>query len=359
MLNKISAIVRKKPLLFVGVLFTVFVVIIVIITLLLPKPDKYSAVDPASGETVSYIETGGPPAAGPEILGFDKLFNEKLSLSLNDVNNIKTVIQRFAHEKLPNTRRISLRTSSLSSTEETVSFNVAFNIDESEYKVSVKKSANSIGVSIYSLDNKPVFQLDNISSRMALSSPPYDSNTTDGNDSFIFSGLSTLSEHHSNSWVRGVTTTLKLYARLNNIKLEKISLVEGSWKEDTTLNNSSGPVKTTSFKVTGDKINLSVNIIEDHNTSIGLYDDNNLVFKTTAVLSERFIMVGNDLPNNMVGISPYKITLVNKNIPETKNQGLPPLKAGDTVTLYYACLAIAGGSGSGSSCRVYRYSFHY
>ncbi|MCL2280826.1 hypothetical protein FWC31_02990 [Candidatus Saccharibacteria bacterium] len=350
MFKKASVAFRENPLLAIVVVFVIFAVLIIAAVLVWPKGDKYLGTDPASGESVSYGDTGGGPILGPEMLGFSKLLDT--DWRLNDVNNIQIIIEHFAYNKLRGVKRISLQTSSIDVSENRLSFNVVVNVDESKYKVTVDKYDVSIDVSIYDSSDQLVFQFNDIWSNGTLSRPAYD---RDVSDEFIFNGLATLAQYRTDNWAGGVAATLKLYARSNGIKLERITLAGNRITKDSTGDMLWTQVQTSNFRTTGD-LTIEVNVVEKYDVAyIELYDSRSLVFKTTAGWPKNFVIVGDNLPTNTTNINSRDVTLTSEFVPKL-DEKLPPLKTGDVVNLYYSCPT---SDFQVDACWVYKYDLYY
>jgi hypothetical protein len=355
MFKKFSAMSQKNPLVFMAIVFIIFALIVVVISVLLPKPDKYVGIDPASREEVSREKTGGLEVEEINLLGFSKLLDPETQLSLNDVSNLKTILSQFADEELPNVKRISLEINSINVDGQNISFNIVVNVDENRFRVGLEKSTNKLDVSVYNLKGELIYQHKNVASNILMIGQVY----VFKNPNTILFRTQNLANNYSRELIEAIGVAIVLYARTTDLDLERIAAVNDSLKEITE--NDSALSSSFSAVLNVNEAKLLVNIdsvTRDVISYIKIYNEKDeLAFEATLDPTNKLVSVGGNLPAGRTSLSSGDTTITNEYIPEFDKNTLPPLKVGDKVNMYYSCPA--ENSSSKDVCQVYKYDFYF
>ncbi|MCL2807431.1 MAG: NAD(P)-binding domain-containing protein [Coriobacteriia bacterium] len=172
-----------------------------------------------------------------------------------------------------------------------------------------------------------------------------------------------LRERHNPGWISAVEAAIELYARKEGVKPWRVSLVKDSYGFDNRSDDTLTPYsRTSSFKVAFDenKTKLSVKTTEDLKMSIKLFDESGREVFSAGGFNhfDRFLPLRANLPEGYAAVNPTgMMTLVDENTPDLTRTNLPPLKAGDVVSLHYACPKT--NLNPEDICRVYRYDYYY
>jgi len=178
-----------------------------------------------------------------------------------------------------------------------------------------------------------------------------------------YEGFDELCSKHSNTWVGAVKTAIVLYARKENTKLTRVSLIEDSYAFDEKSTSTLYETATT-FKIVLNvdqtRLNISIMFSSLYGTSIKIYNDSNKeVFSTNNVsYSVRSMTFGDDNPPANTSVTRVKTTLTKESASNlVLNDNMPSLQEGDNVELYYACPKT--NLNPENICRVYKYDFYY
>jgi|GEM_PF-4644244 len=167
-------------------------------------------------------------------------------------------------------------------------------------------------------------------------------------------GFDELYSTHSNSWLTAIGAVVTLYSRENNLEVNKVNLVEGSYQNTSSRDSASesmllslGQGTTVGLNVTGITSGMLYSLTQDSQT----------VFEKNVSLSGRYVIVDGFLPSWLNRGPDFRSTF-SDGVPEFANGvNLPPLLPTDSVRAYFGCPLPNQTTADG--CYIYKYDFYY